>query len=380
MVCLLPGCSADDEVATFSKVFGGAEHDIGRGIAIAADDEYIITGSTYAEAFGFIPSDIWLLKINESGSERWSRTIRGPDWDHGYDVLQARSGNSVLVGYTWSYGAGETDIILKASTSSGDHQFQKYFGGDSLDRGYAVIELTDGGYMIAGETKSYGSGGFDAWVLVTDKRGNLLWDLPYGGAADDAAYDLVEATDSSYLLVGLVNDAGDGGELGADMFAEDGTNIWSRSYSAGSADLAWAVAKGTDGNFLLAGQTMSGGSGDLDIFLVSIDIAGTERWRLITGNTGDDAAHGAVAIADGAYVVTGYSSNANGNKDLIIMQIDANGVSVWSQTYDSGKDDRGLDLAQTSDGYVVTGVTNQTGDELDGDLWVIRTDNHGKSN
>ncbi|MFC1480751.1 hypothetical protein ACFL6E_00715 [Candidatus Neomarinimicrobiota bacterium] len=379
IMCLLLGCADDEGPSTFIKVFGGDEHDIGRGIAVAADGEYIITGSTYADVNGIKISDIWLLKVTEDGSERWSRTIGGGDWDHGNSVIQSSSGNSVLVGYTWSYGSGETDVILRVSNSSGYTQFQKYFGGDSSDRGYGVIELTQGGYLLAGSTRSYGSGGSDAWAIKTDNSGNQLWDLAYGGIGDDAAYDLVESSDSTYLVAGKGNDSGDGGDMMAAMFADDGSIIWSQTYSGSGDDVAWAAAKGSDGNFLLAGQTRQSNAGDSDIFLVGINNLGVERWRVITGNTGDDAAQGAIAISDGEYVVTGYTANAEGNADLMLMRIDSGGNTVWTNTFDSGMDDRGYDLAEATGGYVVTGVTNQTGEELDGDLWVIRTDNNGKS-
>ncbi len=293
-------------------------------------------------------------------------------------MIQSSSGNSVLVGYTWSYGAGETDILMRASDSDGYTRFQKYFGGDSSDRGHAVIDLTRGGYLIGGSTRSYGLGGMDAWVIMTDNNGNQLWDLTYGGPGDDAAYDLVEASDSTYLVVGMENDLGNGGAMAAVMYGSDGSMLWSSTYSGGGA-AAWAVAKGSDGNFLLAGHGQQGNADDSDILLVGIDAAGIERWRMMTGNTGDDAAYGAIAVNDGEYVITGFSANANGNADLLLMRIDGQGNTVWSRTFDSGKDERGYDLAVTEDGYVVTGVTNQTGDQLDGDLWVIRTDKDGKT-
>jgi hypothetical protein len=78
-----------------------------------------------------------------------------------------------VAGYTYSFGAGSWDFFLVKTDASGDVQWAKTYGGTNLDRAYSVQQTSDGGYIVAGVTTSFGAGNWDALLIKTDANGNI---------------------------------------------------------------------------------------------------------------------------------------------------------------------------------------------------------------
>ena len=72
-----------------------------------------------------------------------------------------------------------------------------------MDKAYSLIQTTDGGYAVAGVTKSYGAGKEDFWVIKLDSKGNKVWDKTFGGIKYDKAYSLIQTTDGGYAVAGI---------------------------------------------------------------------------------------------------------------------------------------------------------------------------------
>ena len=134
-----------------------------------SDDGYILAGN-YIGA----QDDVRLVKVDSSGNKMWNRTYGGSEDDSALCVVQTSDGGYALAGYTKSYGAGETDSWLVKVDSSGDMQWNKTYGGTWSDSLNSVIQTLDGGYALAGETHSYSSffpGVPDFWLIKTDETG-----------------------------------------------------------------------------------------------------------------------------------------------------------------------------------------------------------------
>ena len=100
-------------------------------------------------------------------------------------MQQTSDGGYVLSGFTRSFGAGETDVYLVKTTSLGELEWQKTFGGSGRDTSNLVRQTSDGGYVLCGYTESFGAGGHDVYLVKTSPAGELEWQRTFGGSETD---------------------------------------------------------------------------------------------------------------------------------------------------------------------------------------------------
>ena len=133
-----------------------------------SDGGYVIAGWTNADETGdMVDREIYvlLIKTDSDGNELWSKTFGGSGMDDGRSVQQTSDGGYVIAGYTDSYGAGSVDVWLIKTDPEGNKEWDKTFGGSNHDQGNSLQQTSDGGYVIGGLTNSYGAGPADVWLL-----------------------------------------------------------------------------------------------------------------------------------------------------------------------------------------------------------------------
>ena len=147
----------------FCKAIGGGELDEGRSLIQTSDSGYAIAGAT--QSFGAGEWDIYVVKLDAKGKNlQWTKTIGGPEMDGGYSLIHTSDSAYVIAGVTKSFGAGDYDVYVVKLDANGNLQWTKTIGGPKDDRGFSLIQTSDGGYVIAGYTKSFGAGGYDVYV------------------------------------------------------------------------------------------------------------------------------------------------------------------------------------------------------------------------
>jgi len=154
----------------WTRVLGGTRPDRGTSVQQVRDGGYIIAGGT--ESFGKWRDAVYLAKLSPLGETLWERTYDGYDSEWGSSVQQTTDDGYIVVGSTSSFGSGEYDVYLVKTDSLGTAVWTKTYGGAFLEYGNSVHQNTDGGYIIAGMTTSYGAGGFDFYVVRTDANGS----------------------------------------------------------------------------------------------------------------------------------------------------------------------------------------------------------------
>jgi len=183
----------------FVRSYGRPGYNEARSVQRTSDGGYIVAGRTFYLGGG--GWDILLIKIGTNGDVQWAKTYGGTSDDWAYSVQQTSDGGYIVVGGTLSFGAGWYDIFLIKTDAFGNVQWAKTYGEAGDDGAYSVRQTSDGGYIVAGYTWSFGAGG-DILLIKTDANGNVQWAKTYGGTGNDVAYSVQQTSDGGYILAG----------------------------------------------------------------------------------------------------------------------------------------------------------------------------------
>jgi len=184
---------------TWIKTFGGSGSNIGYCVKQTSDFGYIIAGSTDSTGSN---SDVWLIKTDDDGTEEWNRKYGGSDYDSASSVQETSDYGYIITGKTLSYGAGSQDVWLIKTNPLGIKDWDVTFGGTGSDIGEEVQETSDGGFIVAGHTTSFGAGSEDVYLIKTDSSGTSLWSKTIGGAEIDRGHSVYQTSGDDYIVAG----------------------------------------------------------------------------------------------------------------------------------------------------------------------------------
>jgi hypothetical protein len=257
----------------WSKTFGGSKVDWGSSVQQTSDGGYILTGIT--ASYGIGGSDVWLIKTDANGKELWSKTLEGSNRS---SVQQTMDDGYIITGMIRSYGAGEPDVWLIKTGANGKELWSKTFGGSKVDWGSSVQKTSDGGYIIIGSTYSYGAGDRDVWLIKTDANGKELWSKTFGGSREDDGWSVQQTSDGGYIIAGYTASyvAGDR-DVWLIKTDANGKELWSKTFGGSKGDWGGSVQQTSDGGYIIIGSTYSYGAGESDVWLIKTDGNGNHR-------------------------------------------------------------------------------------------------------
>lgn len=313
----------------WNKTFGGAQEDVGYSLVQSNDGGYAIVGSTIS--YGSGGNDIWLIKTDSSGNLQWDKTYGGAGDDYGWNLEKTSDGGYLITGYTTSYGSGMNDGWIIKVDSQGNIQWSQTFGGSGSDATLQGIQTSDGGYAFTGYTNSSGAGKADLWLVKISSTGSLEWDKTYGGIFDECGYALVQTSDGGYTIVGETASYGSSGHAGDVWLLKvdsEGNKLWSQTYGGSAEDAGWDLIQTSDGGYAITGYTYSKSSdGSSDVWLIKTDSDGVLQWDQTFGGATDNCGWSLVETSDSAYAIVGGVETAGGaSGNLLLIVTDATAV------------------------------------------------------
>ncbi|MCW3985980.1 MAG: hypothetical protein NWE91_06195 [Candidatus Bathyarchaeota archaeon] len=361
----------------WNKTYGGTGLENARCMIQTSDGGYALAGDT--ASFGAGNKDFWLVKTDASGNMEWNQTYGGVRAEIAFSVVETSDGGYALAGRTKSFGAEIVDFWLVKVDSSGNQEWRKRYGGAGIEAARSVVETSDGGYALAGFTESFGAGNKDFWLVKVDSSGNHEWNKTYGGAGIEAARSVVETSDGGYALAGETGSFGAGDvDFWLVKVDSSGNHEWNKTYGGALVDGAFSVVETSDGGYALAGFTESFGASGSDFWLVKVDSSGNHEWNKTYGGGGNDPAHSLVETSvveagNGGYALAGFTvSFGEGGQDGWLIETDADGNMEWNQTYGGSGNDALNSVVKTDDGgYALAGFTESFG-AGNKDFWLVK--------
>lgn len=360
----------------WSKCYGGSKSDWANRVLPAADGGYVFLAQAHSDdgdvsVFhpfvdpNYFYSDIWLVKIDSIGNIIWDRSFGGSEEEVGRDIINTSDGGYMIAGSTRS---NDGDISTTLPTSAGGNlllikmdgdglvEWYKVYGGSELDQAYGVVE-TDYGYAVLGYTKS---NDFD----VSTQHGD-----------------------------------GDAWLLKVDTL---GNILWEKTYGYSEADIPYTFAKTPDGGFVIGGNSRSSNAniennGESDIWIFKVNEAGDVIWQHTFGGSRWEVINQINVDEDGNIYVAAWTNSENGDvvghhpsdsgvlyhPDFWIFKISPNGNVIWVKDIGGGRSEMPDDIKATNDGgCLIVGRTASTNGAItcqsqEIDIWLVKLDFNG---
>ena len=428
LLSLFNGFSQDSSIL-WQKTIGGSEGDYISAFEATTDGGYILGGFSTSNISGDKTensnggTDIWIVKIDASGNIMWQNTIGGSGndtllslkqtSDDGY-ILGAAS-NSNISGDKTENSRGGLDYWILKLNASGNIVWQKTYGGSQPEFETLIIETTDGGYFVGGYSDSDvdgdktdpTNGQRDYWVLRLDSTGAIVWQNSLGGNLVDRAQAAFQTIDGGFMIGGysFSGISGDKTEINNGVtdnwiikLDENGVVEWDKSFGGSDSDVLRDMVQNAEGEYLIGGYSKSNISGnktensqgDYDYWVLKLDVSGNLIWQNTIGGSGIDYLRDIKQLADGTYMISGYSNSnisgdkteiSNGGYDYWLVKLDAFGTILSQNSIGGSADESGPYLLPSSDGNFAMACSSDSsisGDKSENnkgfdDYWVFKT-------
>jgi len=444
----------------WDKTFGGTNWEELHSIKTLPDGNIIFGGNTQSQPQDSVSVtelgcgvpgngpfyDFWLLKTDVDGNKIWDKRFGGNGNDRMWVVQNTADGGFLCGGESTSDSSsgsnsstciksedniGNEDWWIVKTDSEGNHIWNRTYGTDGIDILWDLVELQDGSILalglseegLSGNFQSESHGGADMRLAKFDKDGELLWDSTYGGTGNDFGQKIILSEPGTNILIGgesaslpgtgnktapLYSGFNNNGVRTNDMWVLmldlNGKILWDQSYGGLENDIMKDMESLDSGNFLLAGQSKSGKTGNKDspnrgkgdFWLVEIFPNGDKHWDRSYGGTELDDGFsiyvneeqeilfGGVSESDNNPITSDKTDRLEGKNDYWMLFLEPNGDQIWDVSFGGSDNDALYEITPVSDGGVLLGghsasnksgfkSQNNFGNNDKNDWWIVKT-------
>jgi hypothetical protein len=231
--------------------------------------------------------------------------------------------------------AAAVGIMMLAGICAGQIlHWQKTYGGPDNDAAHAITAAEGGNFIVAGQTLSYGAGGYDIYLLKIKPDGDTMWTTAIGGPDDEDALGITATRDGGYIVTGsLYSSAAEGSIVYLMKIDSNGKPLWTKKYGSPKYGFGGAITPTPEGNFIVAGCTAPNYE---SVYLLKIKPDGDTIWTKTYGDVSDCRAYAISPAQDGTFIVAGTISNSGDNTLPYILKINSIGDTLWTRTYTEG--------------------------------------------
>lgn len=377
-----------DEIRLFrafqnvNRTYGGILNDSARNINETSDGGFLITAIT--KSFGNGSYDGWVIKTDKLGNPQWNKTYGGYNSELYFYGFETSDGGYAFSGTTGSWGAGQKDVWIIKTNTLGNIVWNKTFGGSDTDHCYRMEQTDDGGYILIGDTWSYGVGDCNVWLIKLNSTGHKKWDRMFGHKYSTGksgithGLSVLQTSDGGYILTSYTD------HFNPTLFDWDywiiktnstGYMEWNASFGGSNKDFADMAIETADNGFLIFGETFSSGMDDSDIWLIKINKTGAKQWDKKYGGSNLDYFNKILKINDSNYLIIGSTkSYTNTEVDLWIIKINNTGHELWNTTYGGSGEDWAYSAELTSTGNLAILSTTNSFGAGKYDVWLLISD------
>ncbi len=371
------GVDLSAQVRTFEKTFGGSNYDFGHAIACTSDGGYVITGLT--GSFGDSLGDNFVVKLDSTGTQEWFKITGSNKLEGGNAIIPMSDYGYYVINHTEGYGAGECDGWTYRADNKGNIMWANTYGGIYDDVARDGIQNSEGNLVVAGLSEMFDSLG-DAYIANYDKAtGNAIWIHTYGGKGREQAQRILQTSDGGYIVAGN-SDVDSNGPEDIWVFKTDalGKQLWSKKIGGPGYEEAYGLCIAPDGGYIIAGFSTSYGSNTEDALMLKLDEDGNLLWSKNYGGQLKDRAFGVSNTPDGGFMLTGLTYSFRDTLgDMLLIKTDQYGNQLWMKSYGGADFDEGNWLVSCpGGGYAICGTTKSTGKGKE-DAYIVKVNEEG---
>ncbi len=334
----------------------------------------MVTGTT--ASFGE-NNNLLVVKLNSEGSVVWTKTFTDVAGYNNTSAVETKSGEIAIVTTSSS-----EDVLFLKLDAKGNILVQKTYGGNGKDWPTQIVQTSDAGFIIAGNTTSFSEGQGQGLILKIDASGSVKWATTLTEVNTEDQVLACELGDNGIMVACSTTTIGAGDvDILVCKLNASGSLSWARTFGGTNEDVATSIASASGTECVVAGYTSSLGAGNDDCFVMRINSSGGVVWSNTYGTGYNEEWYGMTKASDSGFVVAGLTLGFDAkNDDVFLAKLNAGGAVQWAETFRGDNSDYANAVTQAADsGFVAVGVTESFAsfDQQNYDFLVIKTDSSG---